>query len=99
MQFKGLFFLQNVITLIIFRVFSFWTTVNEKEMCVPRQRLQQWSAHILERLDEDARHKPFEIHDYGSKILSSFGEGPSVIGSSLKFREVTASLLFKYKSN
>lgn len=59
-------------------------------MCLPAQQLQKWSAHVFERLDEDAKRKPFEIHDYGSEVLNVFGD--KGIGTVVEFRQVNRIL-------
>jgi hypothetical protein len=72
-------------------LFSFWSVTNQENNAGSRQRLQQWSSHILARVDEDTRHKAFEIHDYGTSILNSFGM--NAIGQVKKFRDVSVDFL------
>jgi len=71
--------------LLLHAIQNFWSDTNKKDKGNSRQRLQKWSAHILERLDEDARHKPFEIHGYGSTILDKFEDE---IGRVLRFKDI-----------
>ncbi|KAI6190914.1 CNDH2-C domain-containing protein [Aphelenchoides bicaudatus] len=72
--------------ILLHSIQNFWTTSNEKANVGIKARLQQWSSHILARVDEDTRHKPFEIHQYGTAVLDAFGENG--IGHIIKFRHI-----------
>jgi hypothetical protein len=77
-----------------FFLFSFWSVTNEDEKRGIKQRLQEWSAHIFQRVDEDTRHKQFDIHTYGSTILEAFGE--NAIGKVIKFKKVGSNFFRRF---
>lgn len=49
------------------------------------ERVKEWHARILPKLEAAEQRSSFDIHAYGTKVLDSFTEG---IGSLKSFQEV-----------
>ncbi|KAI6170265.1 Condensin-2 complex subunit H2 [Aphelenchoides besseyi] len=87
----------NVDTLTSDRAFiqqlqSFWNSDNETSKEGVKKRLQNWTKHIVQRIEEDTNHNAFEIHNYGGAILRSFGPGTSGIGKTIKFKDLVRNV-------
>ncbi|KAI6178072.1 Condensin-2 complex subunit H2 [Aphelenchoides besseyi] len=67
---------------------SFWNSDNETSKEGVKKRLQNWTKHIVQRIEEDTNHNAFEIHNYGGAILRAFGPGTSGIGKTIKFKDI-----------
>ncbi|KAI6202744.1 hypothetical protein M3Y94_00476000 [Aphelenchoides besseyi] len=71
---------------------SFWNSDNETTKEGVKKRLQNWTKHIVQRIEEDTNHNAFEIHTYGGAILRAFGSETSGIGKTIKFKDIVENV-------
>ncbi|KAI6195996.1 Condensin-2 complex subunit H2 [Aphelenchoides besseyi] len=71
---------------------NFWNSDNETSKEGVKKRLQNWTKHIVQRIEEDTNHNAFEIHNYGGAVLRSFGPGTSGIGKKIKFKDLVRNV-------
>ncbi|KAI6192873.1 hypothetical protein M3Y99_01911500 [Aphelenchoides fujianensis] len=73
---------------LCFNVWKFWKEdLEDKREC--KNQIKCWIDHVLGQIDEDAAHPSFEVHEYGKRIMHSFGpEMP--MGKVIKLQHVLA---------